>query len=461
MMRYFLLLIFGLSLCVPSVGQSTRKIKNLQSKREMLQKKIVQQESLLRSTKKDVKSQLSNLALISCQINERKNYIASLDNDMQSLDKDVNSLQGQIALLEKDLDDRKAKYESSVQYMYRHRSIQKKLIFIFSAHSIGKIYRRFRYVNEYATYQRVQGEEIRQKELQVMNKRNEVRLVMNEKGNLLKQHQQAQVKLESQEKDQQSLLNTLKKKQRGIQSVISQRRKEASALNAQIDRLIAIEIAAAKRRAEAEARRREKARKEAEARREAEACQKALLAAKENDKRNTANSSSSNNRSSRGNGTKSSNRKSKQMEVYTSDSEDRQLSGVFERNRGNLPMPITGSYVVVRHYGQYNVAGLSNVVLDNKGIDIKGQSGAKARSIFNGEVSAIFPFAGLVNVIVRHGNYMSVYCNLSSVDVRVGMHINTRQSIGTIHTDSSGNTILHFQLRKETSKLNPEAWLGR
>lgn len=125
MMRYFLSLILALCLCGPLSAQTSRKIKTLQNRREQLQKKIQQQESLLRSTKKDVKSQLGNLALISGQINERKNYIVSIDNDMKSLDKDMGSLQSQIVSLQADLEDRKAKYKSSVKYMYSHRSIQK------------------------------------------------------------------------------------------------------------------------------------------------------------------------------------------------------------------------------------------------------------------------------------------------------------------------------------------------
>ena len=104
---------------------------------------------------------------------------------------------------------------------------------------------------------------------------------------------------------------------------------------------------------------------------------------------------------------------------------------------------------------------MKNVKLDNKGIDIKGKAGAKARAIFDGEVSAIFKYNGLNNVLVRHGNYISVYCNLSSVSVSKGSKVKTRTELGTIHQDASGNTVLHFQLRKETTKLNPEIWLGR
>lgn len=149
------------------------------------------------------------------------------------------------------------------------------------------------------------------------------------------------------------------------------------------------------------------------------------------------------------------------MEAYKIDSEDRRLSAVFENNKGRLPIPVTGPYVIVGHYGQYQVEGLRHVRLDNKGVDIKGKSGAMARCVFDGEVSAIFQYNGLSNVLVRHGNYISVYCNLSHVQIRKGSLLKARDIIGQIHTDAEGNTILHFQLRKETAKLNPEAWLKR
>ena len=103
--------------------------------------------------------------------------------------------------------------------------------------------------------------------------------------------------------------------------------------------------------------------------------------------------------------------------------------------------------------------GLSGVQLDNKGINITGKSGAQARAIFDGEVSAIFSLGGFSNVIVRHGSYISVYCNLSSVRVKKGSLVQTRDIIGEVSTDKSGNAVLHFQLRKETVKLNPEQWI--
>ena len=138
-------------------------------------------------------------------------------------------------------------------------------------------------------------------------------------------------------------------------------------------------------------------------------------------------------------------------------SADRMMSGGFEANRGRLPMPITGNYRIVSHYGQYNVEGLKNVTLDNKGINILGGAGCQARSIYDGEVSAVFGYSGSMVVMVRHGAYISVYCNLRSVSVSRGQKVSTRQVLGAVGADN----ILQFQLRRETAKLNPEVWLGR
>ncbi|WP_455674324.1 murein hydrolase activator EnvC family protein [Phocaeicola sp.] len=445
MKRIFLLCIACCFLNVLS-AQSTRKIKELETKRSELHQQIAESETLLQSTKKDVKSQLDNLALLTGQIEERKKYIHTIESDVNTLAKEVTALQRQLNVLQRELKDKKKKYEASVQYMYRNKSVQEKLMFIFSAENLSQTYRRMRYVQEYANFQRLQGMEIERKQKQVAAKKKEVEQTRKAKENLLKEGEAEKAKLEVQEKDRQTLLANLQKKQKGIQSEITKKKRSAQQLNAQIDRLIEIEIEKARKRAEEEARR--KAAAEAAARK---AAAKKAEAAKGTGGSGTASKTE----------TKAPEKKTAPVETFNLNNEDRRLSGSFERNRGVLPVPITGPYVVVSHYGQYAVDGLRNVKLDNKGIDIKGKPGAKARAIFDGEVSAIFQYNGLNNVLVRHGNYISVYCNLSSVSVSKGSKVNTKTVIGTVHTDSSGNAVLHFQLRKETAKLNPELWLGR
>ena len=434
MRRFFVFWAFFLVLAIPASAQSSKLIKELESKRGELQKQIADTESLLKNTKKDVGSQLNSLASLTGQIEERKRYILAINNDVDALERELGKLERQLRSLQRDLLDKKKKYESSVQYLYQNKSIEEKLMFIFSAKNLGQTYRRMRYVREYATYQRLQGEEILKKQEQVKKKRTELRQVKAAKETLLKEREGEKAKLESQEKVKREMVASLQKKQKGLQSEINKKKREANQLNARIDKLIAEEIEKARRQAE------EEARCEAAARKKAAKGEKSEASSDKTKKE-----------------------KAEPLEAYSMSKADRELSGNFAGNRGKLPMPISGPYIITSHYGQYAVEGLRNVKLDNKGIDIQGKPGAQARAIFDGKVAAVFKLNGLFNILVRHGNYISVYCNLSSASVKSGDVVKTKQPMGEVFSDGAdnGRTVLHFQLRKEKEKLNPEPWLNR
>lgn len=443
-----LLVVLGVGL-MPLRAQTTRAIRQLEQQRNELKEQIAASETLLQSTKKDVKSQLADLALITGQIDERQKYLNTIESDVQTIQQEVDRLQVELSHLETELADKKAKYERSVKYMYRNKSIQEKLMFIFSAENLTQMYRRMRYVREYADFQRLQGIQVQRKQQQVTAKQRTLVASRKAKEELLAQGEVEKQKLQEQEQQRKTLVASLQKKQRSLQSELNKQRKSANKLNAQIDRLIEIEIE--------KARKREEERKAAEARRLTEEKRLAEARAAEARRKEAARTETSGSKEEDAVITPA----TPKMDAYKVDSDDRTLVSSFEKNRGALPVPITGPYVIVGHYGQYDVPGLRNVRLDNKGIDIKGQAGANARAIFDGEVSAIFQYNGLTNVLVRHGNYISVYCNLQSVQVQKGSKIHTRDIIGKIHTNAEGNTILHFQLRKETAKLNPEVWIRR
>lgn len=429
-MKRFLCALAGcLCLLLPLMAQSNKLIKELESKRGALQKQIAESESLLQTTTKNVGSQLKGLAALTGQIEERKRYILAINSDMDAIDRELVSLERQLNQLQKELKDKKTKYATSVNYLYRNHTIQDKLLFIFSAQTLEQTYRRLRYVREYASYQRMQGEEILKKQKQINDKRAELTEARKAKENLLKERENEKTTLERQEKEQKALVDSLRKKQRSLQSEINKKRKEANQLNARIDRLIAEEIEKARKRAEEEARREAAARKKAEK-------TESPSAAKP---------------------------KAKPLEAYTMNKADRELSGSFASNRGKLPVPVTGPYIITSHYGEYTVPGLRGVKLDNKGIDIQAKPGAQARAVFNGKVAAVFQLNGLFNILVRHGAYISVYCNLSTASVKADDTVKTGQTLGTIFSDGAdgGRTVLHFQLRREKEKLNPEPWLNR
>ena len=152
-------------------AQSTRKIRELEKQRNELSRQINESETLLRSTKKDVSSQLNDLALLSGQIDERRKYVETIERDVNAIQTEIDRLGLELHQLQLQLADKRNKYERAVKYMYRNKSIQEKLMFIFSADNLMQMYRRLRYVRQYADYQRIQGEQVKRKQQQVEDKK--------------------------------------------------------------------------------------------------------------------------------------------------------------------------------------------------------------------------------------------------------------------------------------------------
>lgn len=533
---------------------TTSEIRGLQSQRKQIEQDIRAQQNRLQVNKADVQNHLSNLLVINGEIDAKQKDIDGFEQEIRKLDGNIGMLQSQMSTLQSQLKERQEKFKKSVQYMAQHRKVQDKLMFIFSAKSLTQAYRRLRFVQDYAAYQRAQGEQIKAKQEEIRQKDLQLKKARSQKDQLLSKGKAAKAELQSKHYEQQQVVAQLQNEQKTIQVIIADQERKNAQINAEIDRLIAVEVekararaaaeaarkaeaAAAKKRAEEAARRKaaaeaakreeerriaaakaeearakaaaEEARKKAaeeaarreEARRVAaakaeEARQRAAAEAKAKEKRKAEEAARKAEAEARA--AEEAARRSAEAQARTEQAAreaesarlaaerkaeadaarrkaeeaaaareeermetmsavDRQISGSFESNRGRLPMPVTGKYKIVSHYGQYDVEGLKNVRLDNKGINILCESGASARSIFDGEVSAVVQVAGQIVVMVRHGDYISVYCNLRNVHVRKGQRVATRQSLGTVGQDN----ILQFQLRKERDKLNPESWLGR
>lgn len=421
-------------------------IKKLQKQQAALQSKIKESERQLKTTKKSVQAQLSTLMEINSQITEKKNYVAGIQQQVDTMARKVAVLEQELARLQKDLDVCKARFQKGAMYMYRNKMMQNKLMFIFSAKSFRQMYKRMRYMLEYTKYQRAQGLIIKEKEEAVKKKREEVVSAKTEKERLAAQGRAEQKQLEGKQVERQKVVDELNKKSKQLQSAIAENKKKNANLNAKIDQLIQEEI-----------RRQEAKRKAEEAKRKAEEeRRKAAEAAAAQGKKGGKGGKGKGKAEPYVNGNAGSG-----GSFRPADDADRQLSNNFASNKGRLPVPITGPYRITGRYGQNAIEGLSGVSIPNNGTNYTGQAGAQARAVFDGEVTAVFSYGGMTNVIIRHGSYMSVYCNLSGVSVRKGQKVSTRQTIGTVARDASGGYTLQFQLRKETSKLNPEGWIAR
>lgn len=474
---------------------STAEIRGLQSKRSGIQKEIKKQEAALRANKADVKKRLNDLLILNSEIDRHKQNIDGIQRDITHLDGNIGLLNAQLATLQQQLKERKAKYVKSMRYISRQHTMQDRLMFIFSAKSLTEMYRRLRFVREYSSWQKAQGEMVKSKQLQVNEKQKQLQQVRGQKNVMLNKGRQEHRALESKQSEQQTMVNSLQKQQKTIQSVIAKQRKDASALNAQIDRLVAIEVEKARKRAEEEARRKaaeaaaakkrraeELARKRAEAERARAENERRLREAREAEERAKQRAREATaqqkaraeqqareaeaQREAMERKAKADERRTKKEianakreveQTYTVSSVDRMMSGGFEANRGRLPMPVSGGYRIVSHYGQNTIEGLRGVTLDNKGINIKGQPGCQARAVYDGIVSAVYGIGGQWLVMVRHGVYISVYCNLTSVGVHKDQKVATGQALGAV----GGEGILQFQLHKNSTRLNPEPWLRR
>ena len=472
-------------------------VKSLKSEQAQVRKQIQEQERRLQANERDVKKRLQNPMVINNEIADKRKTIDTIRQDITRLDGDIHVLESQLVTLRKELEERKQRFLKSMRYLHRNRNVQSRMMFVFSADHFSQMYRRLRFVREYATYQQAQGEAVQSMQAQVKEAFDELKATKRIKNDLLYRGEQEKKSLESKQVEQQQVVSSLKKQQQAIQSIIDQQKKRDAELNARIDKLIAEEIARAKAKAEAEARR--KAEAEAAKKRAAELARKkaaAEAAARENARRiaeakakeerakaeaRAAAKKSAEEKARAERAAKEAERarmdaerraaeeaKARNKEVaeaskpagtgFVMPAEDVRLSGSFEGNRGRLPMPITGSYKIVHRFGTNTVTDVKgHVTLDKKGIDIKGQAGAQVRSIFDGVVSAVFGYGGTTVIIIKHGSYLSVYCDLASVSVSRGQKVSARQTIGRVGSEGT----MQFQLRKGTAKLNPEQWLQR
>ena len=473
-------------------------VKGLQNQRQQLQKQMKEQERRLRQNEKDVKARLQNLMIINTEISDKRKTIDTIRRDIVTLDGNINTLNIQLGNLEKELAVRQDRFKKSVRYMHRNRGIHNQLMFVFSAKNFSQMFRRMRFMREYAVYQRAQGEAVKSMQAQVEEAMAELSISKKQKNDLLVRDEQEKRALEGKQAEQQNVVNSLQKQQKTIQSILEQQRKKDAALNAQIDKMIAEEIARAKARAEAE--RKRAAAEEARKKREAELARKkaeAEAAARENARRIAeakareekakaeARAAARKSEMERAaaekaardaeNARRAAERKAeaekkahenemaaakkKSEEEWSVSSEDRRLSGNFESNKGRFPMPIIGPYKIVNTQGQNRVEGLKGTTIrELRGIELKGQPGAQVRSIFDGEVSGVARYGDAVIVIVRHGMFFSVYSDLSSASVRRGQKVSARQTLGVVNREGT----MRFEIRRISgAPVNPLAWLAR
>jgi septal ring factor EnvC (AmiA/AmiB activator) len=416
MRRNLLTLIF--LLLVSALSAQSSKVKDLENKRASILADIKVTDELLRKNKETTSNALKRIDLLIQQIHSRQQVVELLNNEISELNNEINDKEKQIALLEKEQIKKKGEYSVSLRKMYAYKRNQNKLLFILSANDFTQSYRRVLYLKKYSEWQKEKTHEILNFQSQLAAEKQTLERSKTAKKSLISAKQQEENQLNKEENRKRGEVESLKKDRKKLQSDLTLKKNKADALNKQIEKVIADEIAAS---------------------------QKAAAKAQASEKPD-----------------KKEERKADTQGGYAMTKEEKTVSSNFAGNKGKLPFPLKGSYKIVEYFGINQNKEIGYVKINNNGIDVETTSGNEARAVFDGIVSSVFTIPDYnYSIIVRHGNYLTLYANLESVYVKQGDKVKTGQSLGKIYTNRDNATLLHFEIRKEQAKLNPMDWLNK
>lgn len=447
------LIILCLSILVFGFSTQAQTISELKKKQQQAKKKIELTNKLLKETQNNQKSTVSNLSVLKKQIDERENLISALNTEITVLDKNLSMLNSEKQILLKRLEQLRKEYANLVYHAYFFKNEYNQYLFVFSSETFTQAFRRLRYVQQYSNYRKEQSLQIMEVTNQLQKKENQLTETKVEKSTVLQGKEVENSQLQTARMSKQKMLADLTKKEKELREQLKKDQKQIQELNDKIDQLIAREIEAAERKANArrqreEAKKLEKAQRDSarKAEKEAKAAKKAGKPAPVSAPIATEKPATPITKPGQANLTE----------------EEGVIAGGFEKNRGRLPWPARG--VITGHFGIQNHPVLQHVQINNKGIYILSVAGADAACVYEGEVTQVFSIPGSNNaIIVKHGNFRTVYANLTNTYVKVGSKVSARQKLGRIFVDeeSNGKTELYFMLYNNSTLENPERWLGK
>lgn len=390
-----------LLLCLPVVGFGQKSRKALEARKKKLQREMANLNKMLNETTNNKEISLNQLMTLNRKISVRQEIIGTISNEIDLLQVEIDKGNDSIGAMGVRLDELKKEYARMIVDAYKNENAYNKLMFIFASKDFEQAVLRMRYLQAYQEYRHKQALMIDSTEKDLNRKVQKLQEKKDEKQRLLQSQQDEKTKLASEKTDQQKIFNGLQGKEKKLRKQIAEKQRAARKLEDAIHKLIEEEI-----------------------------------------KKSAAKSKSG----------------KKKNEEISLTPEAKALSKSFEGNKGKLPWPVVEG-VIYKQFGTYSP--LPGITLTNNGIDIATTKGAVVRSVFQGVVTHVVdvPSSGKV-VMIRHGEYLTVYANLKEVFVKQGQKVNTKQSIGTLLFDQDeGKTILQFEIWDGQNKLDPQDWL--
>lgn len=395
------LVVIFLLLSVFSLYSQDKKSK-LENDKKKIEEEIKYNSKLLDETKKSQKTTINQLVVIKKQISSREKLIMNINAEIKSVSEEIENNNQTLTELNNELAKLKEEYAAMIYYAHKNRSSYDKLMFIFSSTDFNQAYKRLKYFQQYSAYRKTQVLLIEQTQEEIRQKLADLENLKLAKVELLKSFESERTKLSKEKELQNKTISQLNQKEKELLATIKEKEKAAKKLQKEIEKIIAEEISAASKKTGAT--------------------------------------------------------KSGSFDLTPSEVK---LSADFRQNKGILPWPLERG-IISGTFGEHPHAVLKNVITKNNGIDLLTDKDAKARAIFSGEVTRVMSIPNYNYVVmVRHGEFLSVYSNLVEVFVQKGDKVNIKQELGRIHTDTKDNkTELHFELWQGKTLLNPEQWLA-
>ena len=456
-----LLLVSSLLALTPEAaaqGRKSRTLQRLEQERKQLLRSIEASDKKLQQLRRDTRNEEQTLRTVKEQVEQRRQVVAVLGNEVSGLQARIDTLSGHIGRLHRREGALLLRYRAALVQLQRIDTHIDPVLFVLSSQNPAEARERQRFLSRYSKAVREASVALRTTRTEIEATKAEVGRTHSEKEQLLSLREAEKKKLEAEEQQRAAQVKDLQGKQQVLAQDLSKQKQKAEDLDRKIQAQVEAEIVAAQRRAAELQRRREEARRRRQT------------------QRTQPTPPPSTGRSGRGKGTtppppppppaddEPEERRAATPGGYAMDANERALASSFAQNKGRLPAPIRGSYSILRTFGVHQHSEHNRVQVNSSGVDFGVNGDSRAYAVFSGVVSRVFVIPGYgTAVILRHGNYLTVYANLSSVAVSTGSRVSTGQSIGSVGAspDGSSGRLLHFQLWHERTKLNPLAWIKR
>ncbi|MDX1270933.1 murein hydrolase activator EnvC [Bizionia paragorgiae] len=401
---YFTLLLGVFLLCVNVGFSQSSKQKELEARRVELRKEIQKINALVSTNKDKKKSELTLIEELNYKVSVQRNLIKVTNQQANLLTREINNNQKQISQYRDELTSLKANYAKMIERSYKNKNKQSRIMFLLSSSNFKQAYKRVQYLNQYAEFQKEQGEIIKAKTKELQAANTLLLKQKEQKKKLIAENKQIQKDLEQEMKQHEIIMQSINSNLAKYTAEVKAKQQEADRIDREIDKIIKAEIA------------------------------------KSNKKAGKTKSTSTSN--------------------FALTAEAKALAKDFLGNKGKLPWPVEKGVVKVR-YGDQPSPIDASIRIKSSGVRISTEKGAKVRAIFNGEVMRIIQQKRSNPVVlVRHGNYISVYYNLGKVYVKPGDKVTTKQDIGEVFTNpNNGETVLKFSIYKDNHTQNPAAWI--